>query len=350
VRRRRVHGLGPPSSRSFVTAALIACLGLLAATLALNVVVDPFAIARTGIVPSAVENDRAIKLDLIDRLKVAPGILVLGSSRARQAEPAQLEKLTGRKGFNAAVTGGTASDAWVMTRYVADRFPTRNRGYIWFVDVGIATNGVNPQLAADSRSDSYLPGGSGFGPGDVKTYLGTDATAASFRVVRSCVLASCEPRLRYGPDGSLTGATLRYLPEQTDRLRQSVDELVASIRKSPPAAGSTSPERYTYFERTLAFMNGQGSRPVIVLNPIHPEVLAELQRHGFPARKASMAYLDDLRRRFDFVLVDAQDISRWGGSPADFSNATHVNRRNMRRMLAYVVARAEGALKQGSAG
>jgi hypothetical protein len=63
-----------------------------------------------------------------------------------------------------------------------------------------------------------------------------------------------------------------------------------------------------------------------------------------------MAYLDDLRRRFDFVLVDAQDISRWGGSPADFSNATHVNRRNMRRMLAYVVARAEGALKQGSAG
>ena len=38
-------------------------------------------------------------------------------------------------------------------------------------------------------------------------------------------------------------------------------------------------------------MNEQGSRPVIVLNPIHPHVLAALRGRGFPARKAALAYL-----------------------------------------------------------
>src|SRR5262249_2582338 len=126
--------VGASEAHRFVAAALVACLALLAATLALNVVVDPFALAHTNVVPGAVENDRAIKLDLIERLRSAPGTLILGSSRARQAEPAYLRRLTGRSGFNAAVTGGTAADAWVMTRYLADRKPLRGRAYLWFVD------------------------------------------------------------------------------------------------------------------------------------------------------------------------------------------------------------------------
>ena len=59
----------------------------------------------------------------------------------------------------------------------------------------------------------------------------------------------------------------------------------------------------------------------------------------------SLAYLGDLKRRgFDFVLVNCEDITTWGGRAADFSNPTHVNRMNMQRMLRYVVAHSEGAL------
>src|SRR5204863_518169 len=138
----------------FALATVGACLALLVATLLMNVLVDPFAIAGTGLLPTAVEADRTVKLDLIRKLERSPDIVILGSSRARQAEPSFLTQLTGETAFNAAVTGGTAADAWVRARYVKDRFPRRPHHYIWFVDAGIATKGINPQLAEDPRGAS----------------------------------------------------------------------------------------------------------------------------------------------------------------------------------------------------
>ncbi|HYX88341.1 MAG TPA: hypothetical protein VE753_03140, partial [Gaiellaceae bacterium] len=168
--------------RGFGAAALGSCCALLAAVFALNVVVDPFSIADTGLLPPAVETDRSVKLNLIDELQRSPEIVILGSSRARQAEPLFLRRLTGHTAFNAAVTGGTAADAWVMSRYIARRFPSAKQHYIWFVDSGIATNGINPQLEQDPRGRRYLAGRNlDFTLADVGTYLGLDATRASWR-------------------------------------------------------------------------------------------------------------------------------------------------------------------------
>lgn len=329
----------------FVVAALVACLGSLGIVFTLNVVVDPFAIAGTQIAPSAVETDRAVKLTLIQQLSAAPDILVLGSSRARQAQPSFLSGLTGHGGFNAGVTGGTAADAWVFTRYTADRFPGTTRRYIWFVDVGIAVKGINPQLASDPRASRYLEGGGmGFGLSDVGAYLGFDATRASLRVLDKCVLHACQTRITYEPDGSIPGRVLGRLPEQTKNVDAAAAALVASIRADPPGRPSADRARYAFFERTLAFMNSRGERPVLVFNPIYPTVLAELERHGFPARAASLEYLARLHRRFDFVVVDCQDIRAWGGKPDGFMNATHVNSRSMQQMLRFIVAHSDGAL------
>ncbi|HTZ04703.1 MAG TPA: hypothetical protein VMB53_03015 [Gaiellaceae bacterium] len=66
---------------------------------------------------------------------------------------------------------------------------------------------------------------------------------------------------------------------------------------------------------------------------------------GFPARTTSDAYLADLHKRVDFVVVDGEDIRVWGGRPGDFTNPTHIDRANMRRLLRYVVAHSEGALR-----
>jgi hypothetical protein len=100
-----------------------------------------------------------------------------------------------------------------------------------------------------------------------------------------------------------------------------------------------------WFERALAFMNAHGSRPVIVLNPIYPAVLAALRKAGFPERKASGEYLQRLHARFHFVVVDAEDIHRFGGSARDFVDPTHINDTNMRRLLGYVLAHSDGALR-----
>jgi len=333
------------SHRGFVAAFLGSWLVLIGAVLAFNLLVDPFAIAGTNLVPSAVETDRAIKLTLLEQLRSAPEILVLGSSRSRQAEPAFLRRLTGHQGFNAGVTGGTAADAWVFTRVAAQIFPAHGRRYIWFVDAGVATNGVNPQLEADPRAKRYLSGQHGLALGDLSTYISPQASSASLRVIYKCVVHPCPAPRKFNPDGSIRQSALGSLPEQSPNAAVAAAQMVANIRARPPTElGSIDPKRYAFFERTLAFMNARGERPVIVLNPIYPTVLAELERYGYPQRKAALAYLQTLHGRFDFVLVDCQDIRAWGGSARDFSNPTHVNQRNMRRMLAYIVRNAGGVL------
>jgi hypothetical protein len=267
--------------------------------------------------------DRATKLTLIAALPRSPQILILGSSRAREAEPSFLRRLTGRSGFNAAVTGGTAADAWVMTRFGADRWPSRARRYLLFVDAGIATNGIPPDLAADPRA---------------RRYLGAESTAGRTSPCRVS-------RSRYRADGSIAHHYPKPPAERARVVAKSVAEVLAHIRTHPPHAEQDNPARYAYFERTIAFMNQHGARPVIVLNPIHPRVLAELEKYGFPKRKAALEYLGRLRRRLDFVVVDCEDIRTWGGSAANFTNATHVDRVNMRRMLRYIVSHADGALR-----
>ena len=264
--------------------------------------------------------DRVTKLNLIERLPRNPGILVLGSSRVRTAEPAFLQRLTGRSGFNAAVTGGTAADAWVMTRFVADRFPRSDRGYLWFVGTSIATDGINPDLAAEPRA---------------RPYLGSPASARG---------VGCHPNRLYRADGSIAHPVTRSPRRRARIVARTVAEILANLRRHPPHAVHVDPKRYRYFERTIRFANEHGSRPVIVLNPIHPRVLAVLRRYGLPKRRAALDYLRRLRARLDFVVVDCEDIRAWGGSKAGFTDATHVDRVNMRRLLRYVVAHSDGAL------
>jgi hypothetical protein len=285
--------------------------------------------AARPLVSGAPENDRTIKLDLIDRLESAPEILVLGSSRARRADPTFVRELTERSAFNAGVTGGTAADAWVFTRYVADCFPRQTRRYLWFVDVGLATNGIHPSLEADPRSGKYLDstrdtevGGVPCGPGDNRNLS-----------------------KRYRPDGAYVRSVARNLPQHSPNLRKDVAEAVAEVRVNRGGRVTSDPKRLVWLEKALRFMNRRGERPVIVLNPIHPAIVAELKKHGFPARQVTYRDIGWLKQRYDFVFVDALDIGRWGGSPNGFWDVHHINSANMRRLLTYVVSHSQGALR-----
>jgi hypothetical protein len=333
--------------RRFVAVVLATYVAILVGVLAFNSIVDPYGITEAGLLPTAIEPDRTTKLRLIGDLREPPDILILGSSRGRLADPSFLESLTGHDAFNAAVTGGTAADAWVMSRYLADVFPNQPKHYyLWFVDAGIATDAVNPLLRADKRARRYLSGSNPrFRLHDVGTYISVGATRDSLRVVKSCLRGRCRPRFQYGKDGSVPRWVQRLLPEHATRLQKSIAERVTRIRARAGRRRGFTRESRNYFEKTLAFMNSQGARPVIVLNPIHPAILAEALKQGFARQKqGALSYLHRLQQRLDFVVVDCEDIRVWGGSPDDFNNATHVNARNMRRMLRYVVAHSDGAL------
>ena len=74
-------------------------------------------------------------------------------------------------------------------------------------------------------------------------------------------------------------------------------------------------------------------------------MFAQLKKYGYAGRRASLEMIAKLHKRFKFVFVDAQDIRKWGGTAYDWSNATHVNRANMRRLLKYIVAHSAGGLR-----
>jgi hypothetical protein len=269
--------------------------------------------------------DRSAKLDLIAKLKQGPEILILGDSRGRQAEPSLLRQLTRHTGFNAAVTGGSAPDAWVFTRYAADRFPGQRHRYIWFVSAGLTTDIVDPRLRADPRGRRYLQ--------EVAPYLSSQIVSVPWAT-----------DTRYRADGSLPGRQPTPSPARVKRVKAEAARSVAQLRLHPPVAPSFDPARVQLFEHVLAYMNGRGERPIIVFNPVYPTVLAEREKYGDPLATSSLDYLEKLRQRYDFVVVNGQDIHTWGGTDYDWTNATHVDRANMRRLLRYVVARANGAL------
>ena len=244
------------------------------AVLLFNTIIDPFGYSSAGLLPPAVEEDRAAKLRLLDDLDDSPDILILGSSRARLAEPAVLERLTGHDGFNAAVTSGTPSDAWVMVRYAADRFPGEPRRYVWFVDLlNTVTDAVHPQFAADLRAQQYLGGGQSTrwpDPDQAGQYLSLATTRISLRVLRACIFGSCRSPIEYLDDGAVVPASDRALPEHAQRLGRSVARHLAKLRSRGVLEHAPPMRRGIWFERVLGFMNSQGARPVLVLNAIHP--------------------------------------------------------------------------------
>jgi hypothetical protein len=297
------------------------------AALPLLLVLAALAIGSASAASIPPPTDRSIKLDLIAKLKQSPQILVLGDSRGRQAQPSYLKRLTGFRGFNAAVMGGTAPDAWVFTRYAADRFPGQKRRYILFVSSGLAGNIPDPRTEADPRGRRYLA--------EVAPDLDNQPLNVAWPK---------HPFTGYRPDGSLPGKAWPPTAAHVQQVKARAAALAAKVRAQPPTPPNYHSKRFQLFEHLLGYMNARGERPVIVFNPLYPSVYAELKRLGSPVTSGSLSHLRSLRTRYDFVVVDCENIHTWGGTDSNWKNATHVDQFNMRRLLQYVVAHSDGAL------
>ena len=270
--------------------------------------------------PSCTDHgDRFTKLQLLEQLPQAPHVLVLGSSRARPAMPPRVAALTGGPAFNAGVHEGTAADDYVFARLLAQRFPAARPAYLIFVDVGIAIDAVNPELA-----DEPLAG----------PFLGADASSAK---------STCVDNHNYTAAGGLA------YPEPTKAEREQavvagLPGVLAGIPADAKKRHRIDPSKTTYFQKLLAFVNAQGATPVIVLNPIYPAVLAAREEYGFPEFKAANVYLAWLHSRYRFIVLNGESIGTWGGKASDFSDVNHIDRTNMGRLLRYVVHHSGGAL------
>jgi hypothetical protein len=267
--------------------------------------------------------DRFTKLQLLEQLPQAPHVLVLGSSRARPAMPKTVQALTGGSAFNAGVHEGNVADEYVFTRLLAQRFPAARPAYLIFVDVGIANDGVNPELADEPLA---------------RPFLGSSASSKT---------STCVNNHNYTADGGLDYPE----PSLAQRLRKVATGLPAALAGLKADGKKTyhiDPANTTYLQKLLGFANAQGATPVIVINPLYPKVFAARQKYGFPELTAANAYLAWLHNRYQFISLNCENIATWGGKASDFSNVNHIDRYNMNRLLKYVVAYSNGALLAGN--
>ena len=142
----------------FVAGALVAAAVLVGVVAAFNLLTDPWGVFGIGIFPPRVNQDRSTKADLLAELRQPPELLIYGSSRAWTVEAARVEQATGLRTFNAAVTAGRPSDAYVFTRVVQERWPQAKPDFLWLLDVEAFQRGpLPPSLLAESRFSRYLP-------------------------------------------------------------------------------------------------------------------------------------------------------------------------------------------------
>jgi len=264
--------------------------------------------------------DRFTKIKLLEQLPQAPHVLVLGSSRARPAMPPTVASLTGGPAFNAGVHAGTAADQYVFARLLAQRFPAARPAYLIFVDVGIAIDAVNPEIADEPLA---------------RPFLGADASSQT---------TTCVDNHDYTAAGGLKGSEPSKA-QRAAKVAAGLPAVLAGIPADSKKPHHIDPAKTTYFQKLLRFANGQGAKPVVVLNPIYPKVLAKRVKYGFPELKAANVYLAWLHARYRFIALNCQNIHTWGGLASDFSNVNHIDRTNMNRLLRYVVAHSGSALR-----
>ena len=325
----------------FVAGALVAAAVLVAVVVGLNLLTDPWGVFGIGIFPPRVNQDRSTKADLLAELGQPPELLIYGSSRAWTIEAAQVERATGLRTFNAAVTAGRPSDAYVFTRVVHDRWPQATPDFLWLLDVEAFQRGtLPPSLLADSRFSRYLPWRAKAAAqadelGWLASWKGLQASLDVWKrhPTRAKVRASWLKRI--APDGTVKTPPSSQAKAGPKALSKWSAAEVAQYR----AFAGLDAEAETYVQKTLQLFASWGGEGVVVLTPTQPEVLTAAQTAGWRARHAEvLRLLARLQKQYDFAVVDMTSVSSFGGDPAGFFDATHMTRENQRKMIDAVLA------------
>ena len=261
--------------------------------------------------------------------------MILGGSRSMRIEPSYLEKKTGRAGFNAGVHNGRPEEAWALVNHLHDRFPEAEPAYLWAIHATFlrAYETVSPSLVVDPRLKRYFP----------KAFLDEQRELMPRKYfVNDRDRLTLSDRKRYDAGGWVKRERQGWKPDQFEYW---ADKDIETWLKNNPAGRAAIDERpREYFEKTLALMNEQGARPVLVLMPEHPRKLAAIRDRGWTeAHRDVLAYLDELGATYDFTVVDLSRIESFGGDPGQFYDGHHPRIVNLRRIVDEILDRHPGA-------
>lgn len=338
---------------AFTLVVLVVAVLVCGAAVALNAFADPYGTLGTHILPTMTTSDRTVKADALEALNRPPDLVVLGSSRSMRYEPTYLQRKTGLSTFNAGVNGiGGPVDMWAMTQFIHEVWPEGRPAYLWLLDVeGFVPVTIGARTANEPRLAKYV-GVASAGRDPVRltrAIVENRATMFSLATTKDSVrlvlfrdeAAARESKFRktIRADGAL-----RERPwterEWKKRFPESV-ERYSTLHRT--VYKELDPEAKEYFERTLRFMNDQGSTPIIALTPINPRLLKVIGPLGWTDRHEEVVrYLRSLESKYSFVFVDITDPTVFGADPTQWYDGVHMTSVNTRRAIDYILEKAGG--------
>jgi hypothetical protein len=338
----------------FLLAMIVVTLAVMAAVGTFNTLADPYGLIGMKLLPTVTTSDRTIKADAVEHMKQPPQLVILGSSRSMRYMPEDFEELAGLRTFNGGVNGiGGTADAWAMVNFIHDTFPEARPGYFWLLDVeSFVPFKIQGRTANEPRLAQYVEGSGTIRktPSAIARQVWANRTSVfsldsakdSLRVLmnRNKVKAKYdEYRLRFNADGTMVDRPLTK-GEWNSRWPKSVKRYTDLYTD---AYFSLDPTAKEYFEDTLAFMNEQGTAPLIVLTPINPKLREYVDPLGWPERHQQVLdYLEAMQKKYDFAFIDITDITTWDGDPEGFYDGVHMTTDNTKRAATYVLKKMGG--------
>jgi hypothetical protein len=311
------------------------CAAAVAVTAALSVLglaAGPATAAHFGAAVSP-SYDRGYKVGLLERLERPPQLVIFGGSRAQRFEPSYAEELTGLPAFNFAVQNSRPEDVYAMSRLLFWRAPNVSLRCIWALQAStIADSPLHPGLLAETELTKFLPG-------DLIRQQRRLGTSSKGRALSSWN--------EFSPRGQLLRNGYDFRVEKGVSFEATLSDYLSRV---VPRAASPSPYTQTrakkYFERTLRLYNLHGVEPVLVVMPYHPVALEAFRAAGWQTKEdAFLAYLESLRGRYRFHLVDYTDIAAFHGLEDGFYDGSHITVANARRILDQVVTDVPDAFR-----
>lgn len=344
--RSRVRQVDPPSQlgsdRRFIISFFAALALLLLPIAGVAFVVDARGSFGVGIFEPLVLADRDWKAASFARLPQPPNTLILGSSRSFKLDPACIAQTGGGRTFNFAVSSGRAEDYLAVLRFALATNGDSLRRLIIGVDELALTPGRGPNRPLrDSRSlRRYAPGGRRLELGELGSLLlSVEAVRNTTRSIRHTLDQERSDGFEFGPDGFLEATPWDGLRRRGEYDRATeIAHAIAAYRVQFQRYTQLGPERVAYFTELVNLAHVRGIRIDALLTPLHPAVLAAVERTYAAARIADVrALLRSLEARGLLHFHDTADLASFAGMPDDFYDGVHMMDANARRLMAYVV-------------
>ena len=313
----------------FLSRLLVAgALGLLAVGV-LNLVVNPDGIYPVHLMPQLTWGTRPLKAAMLKTIMPPPQALILGSSRVMELPPAEVERATGLRTFNAGVDSAKAEDFYVMLRYAVETAHLHPRLLILGCDVEAFHNQEPPHyyLQQPSFLATFMKQGV---PRDWRwqqftRLLSHQQAELSLVSLYKMAHGDSRPLSHTEPDGHIYfDEWERQRAAGEFNLEREIRTTLERFRPRYDNFTGLSQERLDYFNATLEYAHDHRMEVVVFMPPVHPEIEHGLRAHGYEARKQEVtAALEHLCAAWGVPFRDMSSSQSFGGDDSHFYDGVH---------------------------